>query len=117
MSTFITIIGTLGAVALLYGYGMVSMGKMSPDGLTYQVLNVVGAGTLALNTGYHAAWPSAILNLVWSLIGVLTLSRLVARGAARRQVAPVKVVLQQSPGSMTADASAREAEPEPARAA
>ncbi|ETK36033.1 CBU_0592 family membrane protein [Microbispora sp. ATCC PTA-5024] len=84
MSTFVTIIGTIGAVVLLYGYAMVSAGRMSGNGLTYQVLNFAGAATLMVNSAYHAAWPSAILNMVWSGIGVVTLSRLVARRASRR---------------------------------
>jgi hypothetical protein len=86
MSTFITILGTIGAVALLYGYAMVSAGKMSGDGLPYQLLNFGGAATLMINSGFHAAWPSAILNMVWSGIGVVTLGRLVAaRAVARRK--------------------------------
>ncbi|GGO10993.1 CBU_0592 family membrane protein [Microbispora bryophytorum] len=85
MSTFITIIGTAGAVVLLLAYAMVSSGRMSADGLTYQLLNFGGAATLMINSAYHSAWPSAILNLVWSGIGVWTLSRFVARRATARR--------------------------------
>jgi hypothetical protein len=85
MSTFITIIGTIGAVALLYGYAMVSAGKMSGDGLPYQALNFAGAATLMINSGFHSAWPSAILNMVWSGIGVVTLGRLIAARAVSRK--------------------------------
>ncbi|MFG1822000.1 hypothetical protein ACGFIJ_05910 [Microbispora bryophytorum] len=88
MSTFITIIGTAGAVVLLLAYAMVSSGRMSADGLPYQLLNFGGAATLMINSAYHSAWPSAILNLVWSGIGVWTLSRFVTRRAtARRRAA------------------------------
>ncbi|MEU7877040.1 CBU_0592 family membrane protein [Microbispora bryophytorum] len=85
MSTFITIIGTAGAVVLLLAYAMVSSGRMSADGLPYQLLNFGGAATLMINSAYHSAWPSAILNLVWSGIGVWTLSRFVARRATARR--------------------------------
>ncbi|MCT9930020.1 hypothetical protein N5079_07270 [Planotetraspora sp. A-T 1434] len=85
MSTFVTIIGTFGAMALLYGYAMVSAGKMSGNGLPYQLLNFGGAATLMVNSAYHAAWPSAILNMVWSGIGVVTVGRFVARRAAGRR--------------------------------
>ncbi|GLW21241.1 hypothetical protein Mame01_12840 [Microbispora amethystogenes] len=87
MSAFITIIGTVGAVVLLAAYAMVSSGRMSGDGLPYQLLNLGGAAALMVNSAYHSAWPSAILNLVWSGIGVWTLGRLVARRAARRRAA------------------------------
>ncbi|GAA4188629.1 CBU_0592 family membrane protein [Microbispora amethystogenes] len=87
MSAFITIIGTVGAVVLLAAYAMVSSGRMSGDGLPYQLLNLGGAAALMVNSAYHSAWPSAILNLVWSGIGVWALGRLVARRAARRRAA------------------------------
>ncbi|WP_062443541.1 CBU_0592 family membrane protein [Herbidospora daliensis] len=83
MSTFITAIGTLGAIALLIAYGLVSTSRMTGDSLAYQAINLGGAAALAINSGYHGAWPSAILNIVWSAIGVLTLSRFIARRAAR----------------------------------
>ncbi|GGO09728.1 hypothetical protein GCM10010116_19580 [Microbispora rosea subsp. aerata] len=85
MSTFITIIGTVGAVVLLFAYAMVSSGRMSGDGLSYQLLNFGGAVALMVNSAYHSAWPSAFLNLVWSGIGVWTLGRFVARRAAARR--------------------------------
>ncbi|MEU6425549.1 hypothetical protein ABZ860_06585 [Microbispora sp. NPDC046973] len=85
MSAFITIIGAAGAVVLLLAYALVSSGRMSADGLPYQLLNFGGATTLMINSAYHSAWPSAILNLVWSGIGVWTLSRLVARRATARR--------------------------------
>ncbi|MBX6385688.1 MAG: hypothetical protein IRZ07_22390 [Microbispora sp.] len=85
MSTFITIIGTAGAVVLLLAYALVSSGRMSGEGLPYQLLNLGGAAGLMINSAYHSAWPSAILNLVWSGIGVWTLGRLVAPPAAPRR--------------------------------
>ncbi|WP_214109496.1 CBU_0592 family membrane protein [Acrocarpospora catenulata] len=84
MSTFITIIGTIGAVVLLIGYGLVSAAKLTANGLAYQAINMTGALALAVNSGYHQAWPSAILNVVWTGIGVLTIGKLVARRAAER---------------------------------
>ncbi|GAB1817185.1 CBU_0592 family membrane protein [Herbidospora sp. RD11066] len=84
MSTFITVIGVVGAIALLIAYGLVSTGKMTGDSMTYQAINLTGAVTLAVNSAYHGAWPSAILNIVWTAIGVFTVGRLVARRAPAR---------------------------------
>jgi hypothetical protein len=78
VSALIDIIGLLGAGALLYSYAMLSMGKLAGDGLPYQLLNFGGAVALMINSAFHFAWPSAVLNLVWSAIGVFTVWRLVA---------------------------------------
>ncbi|WP_208801641.1 CBU_0592 family membrane protein [Microbispora triticiradicis] len=106
MSAFITITGTVGAVVLLAAYAMVSSGRMSGDGLPYQLLNLGGAAALMVNSAYHSAWPSAILNLVWSGIGVWTLGRLVARRAARRRAAGSAGAAPPAAGVQAADTPA-----------
>ena len=75
MSVLVTVIGWLGAAALILAYGLVSSRRLAGDSVTFQVLNSAGALALAINTAYHAAWPSAVLNLVWIGIGVAALSR------------------------------------------
>ncbi|GAA0415442.1 hypothetical protein Acor_59050 [Acrocarpospora corrugata] len=84
MSTFITILGTIGAVALLIAYGLVSSARLSGNGFAYQAINMVGALTLAINSAYHGAWPSAILNIVWTAIGVFAIGKFVAKRATSR---------------------------------
>lgn len=76
MSLLVDACGTLGAVVLLYAYAMLSMAKISGDSLAYQLMNLGGAVALMVNSAYHFAWPSAILNLVWVGIGLLAVRRL-----------------------------------------
>ncbi|GII60099.1 hypothetical protein Skr01_01840 [Sphaerisporangium krabiense] len=78
VSYLIDAFGMLGAAALLYAYAMLSMAKMSGGGLAYQLINLGGAVALMVNSAYHFAWPSAVLNLVWCGIGVLALTRIIA---------------------------------------
>lgn len=84
MDLVLAAVGWIGAALLLFGYGMVSSSRMSGDGLPYQLLNLVGAVTLMVNSAYNAAWPSAGLNLVWAAIGIATVIRL---GTTRQGVA------------------------------
>ncbi|RCG28379.1 hypothetical protein DQ384_23990 [Sphaerisporangium album] len=86
MAILIDVAGILGAASLLYAYAMLSMSKMSGAGLTYQVINLWGAAALMVNSAYHFAWPSAVLNLIWCGVGVLALTRIIAaRPWKRRQ--------------------------------
>jgi hypothetical protein len=80
VDTLITVVGWLGAALLLLAYGMTSAGRLPPEGVRFQTLNLVGALTLTVNSGYHGAWPSAALNIVWIGIGLVAL----VRGARRR---------------------------------
>ncbi|MGC5011220.1 CBU_0592 family membrane protein [Streptosporangium sp. DT93] len=86
MSLFLDLLGWAGAAALLYGYAMVSMSRMSGDGMPYQVTNLVGAVALMVNSAYHAAWPSAILNVVWGVIGLVAIGGMVATRTRRGEV-------------------------------
>jgi hypothetical protein len=76
VSLLLDVTGWAGAAALLYGYAMVSASRMSGDGMPYQVINLFGAIALMINTAYHAAWPSTILNVVWGVIGVAAIARM-----------------------------------------
>jgi hypothetical protein len=83
VSTFITVLGSVGAAILLFGYGMVAASKMSGSGLWYQLVNIIGGATLMINSAYHSAWPSAILNVIWTAVGAVAITRLIASRAER----------------------------------
>lgn len=67
-------IGWAGAACLLLGYVQLSSGRLAV-GVRYHLLNLAGAGGLALNGAFHRAWPSTVLNLVWLGIGLTALRR------------------------------------------
>jgi hypothetical protein len=69
------IVGWIGAAALLLAYGLASSGRLPATGRAFQHLNLAGSAALAANSGFHGAWPSAALNLVWMAIAVATLAR------------------------------------------
>ncbi|MDP9861610.1 MULTISPECIES: CBU_0592 family membrane protein [Streptosporangium] len=84
MSVFVNVLGWIGAGLMLYGYAMVSASRMAGDGMPYQTINLVGAVALMINTAYHSAWPSAILNVVWGVIGLAAVTRM-ARTRPRKK--------------------------------
>jgi hypothetical protein len=71
--------GWAGALLILVGYAFLSMNKLSGQSIAYQAMNVVGAAGFIGNGWYHGAMPSAVLNIVWMLIGVVALWRLFKR--------------------------------------
>ncbi len=71
----VDIIGWAGAVVLLSAYGLVSTKKLEGDSVPYQLLNLAGGLLLIVNTVYYGAYPSSTVNLIWSLIAILTLGR------------------------------------------
>ena len=76
------VVGWIGAVLILAGYGLLSAGKLDAKSPAYQWLNVVGAIGFILNSGWNGAWPSAALNVIWVGIGVVALWRILGRKAS-----------------------------------
>ena len=74
-SLIVDILGWVGAVTLISAYGLVSIKKLEGDSVPYQLLNLAGGLCLIVNTVYYGAYPSSGVNLIWSLIAILALSK------------------------------------------
>ena len=78
----IEFIGWAAALLILASYLLVSTGRLDGRSPTFQWMNVVGAAGFILNSGWHGALPSAVLNVAWAGIGIFTLLRLRRGGQA-----------------------------------
>ncbi|MBX9796263.1 hypothetical protein [Sphingomonas sp.] len=76
MTLAIEAVGWIGAGLILLAYLLVSAGRLSGQSALFQWLNVVGAAGFVVNSGWHGAIPSTVLNLVWMAIGLASLWRL-----------------------------------------
>jgi len=68
-------LGWVGAVCVLVPYALVSTGRLSGTAASFRILNVVGGVLLMLNTWYHRAYPSMIVNVIWIAIGLYSMTR------------------------------------------
>ncbi|GAA2749842.1 MULTISPECIES: CBU_0592 family membrane protein [Kitasatospora] len=75
MGTAVTAAGWIGAGLLLAAYALASAGRIRPAGSAFQLLNLFGSAALTVNSGYHHAWPSAVLNTAWIAVGAVALGR------------------------------------------
>jgi len=73
---FIEILGWIGAVEVIIAYALNSNGKMKSDSVIFQLLNLTGAIFLIVNTWYNAAYPSMVINIIWTGIAVAALIRI-----------------------------------------
>ena len=71
--------GWVGAALILLAYLLLSMGKVTGQSMLYQGMNVIGAAGFIINGWWHGALPSAVLNVIWMLIGAVALWRIVAK--------------------------------------
>jgi hypothetical protein len=61
---------------ILSAYVLVSLGKVAADSVRFQLLNIVGAAGFIVNGWWHGAIPSAALNVIWMLFGIVALWRI-----------------------------------------
>ncbi len=78
----VEILGWAGAALILGAYLLLSMGRLTGQSALYQGMNVAGAAGFIVNGWWHGALPSAVLNVIWMLIGGVALWRIRKRGAS-----------------------------------
>ena len=67
--------GWAGALLVLGAYLLVSSGRVSGASPLFQWMNLLGSALFVLNTWWHGAIPSMVLNIVWSGIALAALWR------------------------------------------
>ena len=71
------IIGIIGMFCILLAFILDEfVKKFNQDTMSYNLLNVLGAGLLAYYAYVSAVWPFLILNLVWVIVAVVKLIKI-----------------------------------------
>lgn len=64
------VFGLIASVALLAGFALLNMGKLTTDDYSYQFLNFIGAGFLTISAANPFNAGVFWTELIWSLIGL-----------------------------------------------
>jgi len=68
-------IGWIGSVAIVLAYALNMFKKLASDSVVYYILNIAGSVCLIINTLYHHAIPSAVVNIIWIIIAFIAVFR------------------------------------------
>lgn len=80
LELLVEIVGWIGAGLILLGYALVSSGRIQARSVSFQLMNLLGAAGFVINSGFHGAWPSTILNVIWIGIAAVSLAGLRKQG-------------------------------------
>ncbi|HTQ28732.1 MAG TPA: hypothetical protein VMI35_11405 [Puia sp.] len=69
----IDIIGWIGSAMVVAAYALNMYKKLAADTMLYYLLNIIGSACLIVNTFFHHAIPSAVVNIIWVLIALAAL--------------------------------------------
>jgi hypothetical protein len=86
--SIVDIIGWAGSALVVVAYALNMFGRMAANSLTYYMLNIIGSACLIINTLYHNAVPSAVVNMIWVALAVWAMVRpaIQRRGSDKKQI-------------------------------
>ncbi|PIR20269.1 MAG: hypothetical protein COV45_06875 [Deltaproteobacteria bacterium CG11_big_fil_rev_8_21_14_0_20_47_16] len=73
-------VGWLGFAIVLGSYLMVALQKWRVRSIPNQLGNIVGPGSLGINSLYHQAWVPVTLNVIWVSVALFTLIQIIHHG-------------------------------------
>lgn len=73
---FVEITGWIASILIVGAFALNSFGKISATSKWYQLANLIGGIFFIVNTVYHKAYPSAVVNVVWVIIAISALLKL-----------------------------------------
>ena len=86
MALLIDVLGWIASVLIVGAYFLNIRGRWSAQSKWYIICNLVGGAFFIINTAYHGAYPSALVNVVWVIIAMLSLLKLLrARPLANKE--------------------------------
>lgn len=83
------IFGLIASAALLLGFALLNLGKVTADDYLYQTLNFVGAGFLAASAANPFNAGVFWTELIWSLLGLFGIIKIFVK--RRRAAEPANV--------------------------
>ena len=76
-NNFIGILGWYGVLAILGAYALISFSLLTPNSLSYQLLNLTGAAGIVLEAYSKKDYQPVILNIIWIMIALATIMKII----------------------------------------
>jgi hypothetical protein len=72
---FLDLSGNIGVVILIIAYLLLQLNRLSSNGLAYSLLNMMGAGLIALSLLGHFNLSAFLIEIFWVLISFIGIFR------------------------------------------
>jgi len=75
MSILIEVMGWIASVLIVGSYALNITGKLPASSKVYVLANIIGGLFFVVNTYYHQAYPSMLVNIIWVIIAIVMISK------------------------------------------
>jgi len=75
MNTFVEILGWIGSVLIVGSYALNITGRLAATSKRYVLANIIGGIFFVINTYFHQAYPSMMVNIIWVIIAIIMLNK------------------------------------------
>jgi hypothetical protein len=75
MRILIEVLGWIGSILIVGSYALNITGRLAANNKIYVVANIIGGVFFVVNTYYHEAYPSMLVNVIWVIIAIVMLSK------------------------------------------
>jgi len=75
MNLIIEILGWIASILIVGSYGLNISGKLAASSKIYVSANIIGGIFFVINTYYHQAYPSMLVNIIWVIIALVMLTK------------------------------------------
>lgn len=75
MTILVEVLGWIASLLIVGSYALNITGRLSAKSKLYVSANIIGGIFFVVNTYYHQAYPSMLVNIVWVIIAVVMLTK------------------------------------------
>ena len=69
-------LGWVGTFLILLAYGLLSFSILKSDSILYQLMNLLGALGIVVDTYYKKDRPPEVLNIIWAVIALIAILKI-----------------------------------------
>ena len=75
MNIIVESLGWIASVLIVGSYTLNITGKLAAENKLYILANMIGGLFFVINTYFHQAYPSMVVNLIWVIIAIAMITK------------------------------------------
>lgn len=75
MNILVELLGWIASILIVGSYALNITGKLAAESKIYIFANIFGGLFFVINTYFHQAYPSMVVNMIWVIIAIIMIAK------------------------------------------